>query len=172
MRRSLCRQITRGNSDKSSRRLQTIHLIRENLPLWTQGCDLYPPPGTHVLKLPFQFTLPDPLPPSCQYWDLNMQGKVGYVVEVVAKRSGIRFDKRFVAPFAVIPSHAVGAQLRATLAAGWQGQWKTIEATKGIRRGIWGEFSHVKMTVRFPFSSKSLQEAHVRLAEWNVAHAA
>lgn len=141
------RRITRQSGGNAHDRYQTIDLIRENISLWEQGSDVYPPPGTHILKLPFQFTLPARLLPSCQYNDFHKKGRIGYFVEVVGRRSGLRLDKRVMIPFLVLPPYGTGGELRLALEAGWQGQWKNIQSQKQIRRGIWGEYSQVKMTV-------------------------
>lgn len=142
-----CRRITRQSGQSTMDRWQTVELVRQTTSLWTQGSDVYPPPESHILKIPFQFTLPNSLLPSFHYSDFHRRGKIEYFVEVVGKRSGLHFDKRVTRAFALVPPYDTGALLRLSLVSGWDGEMKTIVNEKGIRRGIWGEFSHVKVTV-------------------------
>lgn len=136
------------SGSQTSSRTQTEDLIHETVSLWQQGKGSYPPPGTHTLKLVFQFTLPDRLPPSFSYRELNERCDVGYFVEVVGQRPGLRFNKRILIPFPVLPTSLHGAEARQALLSGWQGPWRTFDTEGKIRRGIWGDYSHVKMTVR------------------------
>ena len=109
---------------------------------------MYPQPGSHVLSLPFKFTLPRKLPPSCSFDVYRKKGFVSYFIEVVGKRSTFRLNKRIVCPFAVMSPDAAGAQTRDLLAAGWQGGWKLMQSKKDIRKGILGDFSTVAVEVR------------------------
>jgi hypothetical protein len=134
---------------------QYVNLVHQDMTLWQLSSGVVPPPGSPILRLPFQITLPDELPPSCDIGTLTKKGSIGYYLEAVGKRSGLHFDKRSTVVFPLIPSLSSGAQLREALQQGWRGPWKTIEQEKQIRRGIWGEYSHVKMIVLILFTLRS-----------------
>ncbi|KAI0345944.1 hypothetical protein BDW22DRAFT_1389932 [Trametopsis cervina] len=129
---------------------QRVDLIRENISLWQQGNGVFPPPDTHDLKLPFRFTTPPDLPPSCEFSGYQKRGNIGYSLEVVGRREGLHLDKRLWVAFPVVPADPFGAQLRRDLQLGWQGAWKTVERSQGIRKGIWGDYSNVKMILVLP----------------------
>lgn len=145
------RHIARRQNDRTNRndRTQRVQLIHDTQSLWHQGSDLYPPPSSHILRLPFKFTLPSHLPPSCDFTGYQKSGTIGYFVEVVGKRDLLHMDKRVLIAFPVIQQDSEGAQLRALFmgASGWQGAWRTIGGQRDIRRGIWGDYSNVKVTV-------------------------
>ncbi len=113
------------------------------------GNGMYPPPDTDILRIPFNFTLPSVLLPSCDYGGSGSKvARVRYFIEVVGKRPGIwRFNERLVTAFPVLPPSNQGAQLREVLQGAWQGPWRTIVEDKVIRRGIWGEYSRVHVSV-------------------------
>lgn len=141
--------IERGNTSSTYR--QHVDLCREDISLWQKGCALYPPPGTHVLRLPFRFTLPVDLPPSCAYRGGKWRGVIAYYVAVVGIRaSGFRGDFTAQRPFTVLPVNIHGANLRSLLRLGWNGAWKSFKASKEIRRGIWGDCSQVQVTLALP----------------------
>lgn len=109
---------------------------------------MYPPNGSETLRLPFTFTLPQALPPSFDASGIEWDGAVGYSLEAVAERPGVRFDRRDYAALLVIPSDAQGASLSSMLSAGpWGGPWTSIQQKKEMRRGMWGDYSTVYATV-------------------------
>ncbi|EKM51572.1 uncharacterized protein PHACADRAFT_150064 [Phanerochaete carnosa HHB-10118-sp] len=129
---------------------QHVDICRANISLWKKGSTVYPQPNTHVLRLPFRFTLPVNLPPSCFYSGLHWSGTVGYFLEAVGERHGLHFNHRVQQSFPVLPVDNRGVRLRSALSAGWNGGWKTYEARDKIRRGIWGDYSQVHATLIFP----------------------
>lgn len=143
-------RITRQRGESSYTYRQRVDLCRENISLWRKGCDLYPPPGSHVLSLPFRFVLPSGLPPSCTYSGYRWQSTVGYLVQAVGERPILSFNRRVQKSFPVLPVDVRGAQLRSVLSAGWDGGWKPIEARNQIRKGIWGDYSQVEAILMFP----------------------
>lgn len=114
--------------------------------LWQKG-GAYPLPQEHVLRLPFRFVLPARLQPSCKYDGGNQSAVVAYSVEVVGTRPGLHFNKRIAIPIPVLPFSLVGAKLRDILRAGRTIATKDTKFTKKIRRGVWGDFSDVIVTV-------------------------
>lgn len=130
-----------------------VDLMDDRRLLWKNG-DTYPPQGTHILRLPFQFKLPDILPPSCDYpcYLAGSQGRgtVGYFVEVVGKRSGLHRSRKASSVFPVIPWDTAGASVHAGLIVrGWSGNWRETRETKDIRKGFRGERSKVEVTVGY-----------------------
>jgi hypothetical protein len=140
------RKITREHGNTSTRYTQRIDLVRENVSLWRKG-SAYPPPDSHILKLPFRFVLPNSLPPSCQHSGFRWEGTIGYVLEVVGERPALHFNHRVLRSFPVLPVDSQGASIASALSAGWTGRWNTYEHKNEIRRGIWGDYSHVQATV-------------------------
>lgn len=124
--------------------------------MWAKESGVSPPPGSSTLRIPFRLPLPNNLPPSCKIEPYSEKGAVGYYIEAVGKRPGLRFNKKSTIPFAVLPSHSSGAQLKEVLQQGWRGGWKSVQEQKEIRRGIWGEHSHVQMIVRKPSLSPAI----------------
>ena len=143
------RHIARRQNDRTNRndRTQRVQLIHDTKSLWHQGSDLYPPPDSHILRLPFKFALPSHLPPSCDFTGYQKSGTIGYFVEVVGKRDLLHMDKRVLIAFPVIQQDTEGAQLKELFMNGWQGSWRTIGGQRDIRRGIWGDYANVKVTV-------------------------
>ena len=135
-----------GQAPRYIHHTQRVDLIREDLSLWRPG-SAYPQPDTHILKLPFRFVLPASLPPSYQHEGFQWEGTVGYALEAVGVRSGLHFNRRILLSFPLLPADIQGGQLRAALSTGWTGAWRAIEKKDEIRRGIWGEYSHVQVTV-------------------------
>jgi hypothetical protein len=142
------RQITRSVGQTTQTRNQRVYLVRDNVSLWQQGNGVYPDPGSDILKLPFTFELPPYLLPSCEYRKYPDRGNIQYFIQVVGQRPGLfQFNRRLLTPFPLLPPLSSGARIRAALRQGWQGPWQTLTAEKDIRRGIWGDHSHVKMAV-------------------------
>ena len=126
-----------------------VHLVKEGLSLWNSGT--YPPAGSDTLEIPFAFRLPSTLPPSFEYGDSKKsleRVRLRYAVEVVGKRNGLlRPNRRIIKPFPVLPPLKSGAELREALKRGWEGPWRSYSDNKSIRKGIWGDYSDVTMTV-------------------------
>lgn len=135
---------------EQEQRLQ-VPLIHENISLWEQGVGTssYPSPGSDILIRPFSFKLPSTLLPSCEYGGLNTYVcNVRYFVQVVGRRPGkLKLNERHLVAFPVLPALASGAKLRETFQQGWRGPWRATAQEKNVRRGIWGDHSHVKVTV-------------------------
>ncbi|KAI0087767.1 hypothetical protein BDY19DRAFT_994662 [Irpex rosettiformis] len=129
---------------------QSVDLIRDDIVLWDQNSGIAPPPDSPILRLPFRIQLPEDLPPSCDIGSYSKYGKVGYYLEAVGKRPGLHFNKKDLVPFPLLPSSSLGAQLKDVLEQGWHGPWKIFDQGDEIRRGIWGEHAHVKVTLALP----------------------
>jgi hypothetical protein len=142
----LSRRITR---DKTTYR-DKITLLRYDQTLWTPG-SVYPAPGSHNLQIPFRFLLPSNLPPSFYYSGLNRLAQISYSVEVVGHRPGFfQRRKRVGTLFPVVPAATMQQiQWRSLLLSGWAGNWRTAHINKDIRQGIWGQYSHVDVHVRY-----------------------
>lgn len=151
---ALTSHIVRRHGKERHNRTQRVQLIHDTISLWQQGSTLYPPPDSHILRLPFTFTLPTNLPPSCEYTGYEKSGNIGYFVEVVGKRDMLHMDKRVLVPFPVVSQSSEGAMLRERFLAGpWQGPWRNLGGNREIRRGLWGDYSNVKISVRISLSS-------------------
>ncbi|KAJ7099487.1 hypothetical protein B0H15DRAFT_548865 [Mycena belliarum] len=144
--------IIEGNSDGAdARHEQTVELIKSSKTLWDRGT-AFPDPGSHVLDLPFQFKLPENLPPSFHICGCHHEAVIRYGIEVVGHRPGrLRKDRRIEKSLTVLPA-ASPAQVLAkrTLKQGWGGPWKTFFLDQKIRQGIWGDHSHVRIEVKMP----------------------
>ncbi|KAJ7072747.1 hypothetical protein C8F01DRAFT_1076633 [Mycena amicta] len=171
---SIHTSITVSNGQSSTTYRQTIvsipyqsdgQLFHQKTPLWTQG-SAYPEPGSHMLSLPFEFTLPNSLPPSFHCASSNRHATIGYSLEIVGDRPGLfRFNRRIRRAISIVPA-ATPAQLltKELLLQSWSGPYKTYAREEKLRRGIWGDYSHVRarvtipdlpsfpMSTRFPFS--------------------
>ncbi|KAI0087523.1 hypothetical protein BDY19DRAFT_954117 [Irpex rosettiformis] len=152
LRGSVYTRIKRQYGEGADVRQQRVHLAMANISLWTMGNGVYPPPDSDVLKIPFTFTLPTQLYPSCEYGNYHAKfARIRYFVETVGKRPGIwRFNKRLVRAFPVLPPSDLGAELREAFQRGWQGPWCKTVKENDIRRGVWGEHSHVQMMLTLP----------------------
>lgn len=128
-----------------------IPLIHESISIWKRGVDhnSYPVPDSDIMVRPFSFTLPSTLLPSCEYGGLHTYTlSIRYFIQVVGQyQSKLKVKTRKFVPFAVLPSLSSGAEIRETLQQRWRGPWRSIVQEKNIRRGIWGDHSHAKMTV-------------------------
>ncbi|KAJ7072926.1 hypothetical protein C8F01DRAFT_1243941 [Mycena amicta] len=153
---SIHTSITVSNGNNSSIHSVPIksdgQLFHQKTPLWTQGSDAYPEPGSDgILSIPFQFTLAANLPPSfhCQDGD---HATIGYSLEIVGDRPGrFRFNRRIRRAISVVPA-ATPAQLltKELLLQSWSGPYKTYAHEEKLRRGIWGDYSHVRARVTIP----------------------
>ena len=123
-----------------------VDVIKQDIVLWNARSRTTPP-HSEILRFPFRLQLSENLPPSCDVGSYDPRGKVGYYLEAVGKRSGMHFSKKDLIPFPVLPPSSLGSQLKGTLDQGWRGPWKTVELEKEMRRGLWGEYAHAKVTV-------------------------
>ncbi|KAK7023860.1 arrestin-N domain-containing protein [Favolaschia claudopus] len=134
----------RSSTDTQRRRTE---VLRADASLWTPGGS-----QNGQLILPFQFHLPPNLPPSFHCTMTDGKGIISYGIEVVADRPGIfKRNRRIASVFSVVP--AANPQDLATqhlLLQGWSGQWQSIDYEQRMRRGLWGEYSHVKTKLVYP----------------------
>ena len=131
---------------------ELIHLTQS---IWTRG-SAYPPPDSHILRIPFRFHLPlDPkILPSVSWHEWHDSVSISYHVEVTGLRPTTLFanDKRRIrARLAVVsrgdPSlcasiRSLGRQLESGVT------WKTAHREKKVRRGMWGEYATARVEVR------------------------
>ncbi|KAJ7198578.1 hypothetical protein GGX14DRAFT_666107 [Mycena pura] len=84
------RPVTTGWIRAYSDHNETVILFDTKRPLWDQGT-MYPAPGSHILSCPFEFKLPDALPPSFHCEAHHRRATVGYSLEVLepAPRQGV-----------------------------------------------------------------------------------
>ncbi|KAJ7104571.1 hypothetical protein C8R43DRAFT_1166199 [Mycena crocata] len=152
LRGSIITKIVESNSDGSdTKHERTIELIDSGKSLWERGT-AFPNPGTHVLVLPFQFKLPDDLPPSFHLSVLHHEATISYTIEVVGGRPGLlRRDRQIRKVFTVLPAASPEQILaKAMLKQGWGGPWRTVSAEQKMRPGIWGDYSHARAQVKIP----------------------
>lgn len=104
---------------------QTEWFVREDMILWTLG-GAFPDPGSHVLRLPFTFQLPNLLPPSFHYNSGGTLAHIGYSIEVVGRRPGLfTTDYRVGCVFPLLPAaDPRDVSTRMSLRSGWTGNWK------------------------------------------------
>ncbi|KAJ6593349.1 hypothetical protein B0H19DRAFT_18138 [Mycena capillaripes] len=150
LRGSIVTTITESNCDGSDTKHQrTIVLINSATLLWERETLL--DPGS-TLVLPFDFKLPDNLPPSFRLSALNHEAVISYTLEVVGSRPGLfRRDHLIRKIFLVLPA-ASPAQILAKrdLKRGWDGDWRSIFHEQKMRYGIWGDYSHARAEVKIP----------------------
>ncbi|PIL33882.1 hypothetical protein GSI_03588 [Ganoderma sinense ZZ0214-1] len=128
---------------------ETIRLVHETTSLWTRG-SAYPAPGSHTLRVPFAFALPESLPPSfhCGGFMRGKSAHVRYSLAAVGVRKGaLTPNKRHRVPLAVLPRDGAGAALKAAHATHG---WKRFAKEDSIRRGLWGEYSKVHVELSLP----------------------
>lgn len=143
-------RITRSNGQSTTTYRSSLPLVHDEMILWTQGT--YPPPGQHIIQLPFEFRLPRDLPGSLHSSAHHRSATISYGVEVVADRPGFfRFNRRLGQVFPVLP---IASQEQVEdalhLGRGWSGVWSTTEKEDMIRKRLWGEYSHVKAQFQCP----------------------
>jgi len=152
LRGSIVTTIIESNCDGSdTKHERTIELINFGKSLWERGT-AFPNPGSHVLVLPFQFKLPDNLPPSFHLSVLHHEAVISYTLEVVGSRPGLlRRDRIIRKIFPVLPA-ASPAQIlaKSSLKQGWDGAWRTIFLEQKMRYGLWGDYSHAGAEVKIP----------------------
>ncbi|KAJ6631461.1 hypothetical protein B0H10DRAFT_2207118 [Mycena sp. CBHHK59/15] len=151
LRGSIVTTITTSNGQTTVTHKQTILLIHSNKSLWTQG-STFPEPGSHVLSCPFQFQLPENLPPSFHGSAYHRRAAISYSLEVVGDRPGLfRLNRRIRRLISVLPAASRSQLLAAeSLRQGWTGEWHDIVRDEKLRQGIWGDYSHAKVTLTIP----------------------
>ncbi|KAJ7503091.1 hypothetical protein B0H11DRAFT_2361119 [Mycena galericulata] len=122
-----------------------------NQSLWKQGIT-FPEPGSHVISCPFQFQLPENLPPSFHCSSNSHTGAISYSLEVVGDRLGLlRSNRRIRRRISVVPSASENQLLvKESLQQGWSGKWRDITQEEKLRQGIWGDYSHARTTLSIP----------------------
>ncbi|PIL28281.1 hypothetical protein GSI_09569 [Ganoderma sinense ZZ0214-1] len=122
---------------------EKVELAHDQISLWTRG-GAYPDPGSDIIRLPFRFVLPtDALPPSFKFSSSWQWAHVKYSVCAVGARKGrLTANRRHRVPFPVLPIDEVGTSVRQ--AAATTG-WKRFDKEESIRRGLWGDYSKVKV---------------------------
>ncbi|KAJ7072714.1 hypothetical protein C8F01DRAFT_258665 [Mycena amicta] len=149
---SIITTILETNADGSDTKHQcTVQLINSTKSLWQRGAEL-PVPGSHILALPFEFQLPETLPPTFHFSVPHHEALISYSVEIVGSRPGLlRKDRRIRKTFPVLPA-ASPAQIAAkkSLKQGWNGAYKTTVLEQRLRQGVWGDFSHARVEVKMP----------------------
>ncbi len=130
-----------------------VELLRDKQKIWTRGT--YPPPDSHVLKVPFQFSLPQALlPPTCKHRanskgnNQEIAGEVSYHLEIVGSRGTLHSTKRERTTFRVLPPFARGAQLHSELTPSWTGDWRTVTRHINVPVGRGKRVSRIEMQVR------------------------
>ncbi|KAJ6622100.1 hypothetical protein B0H10DRAFT_1762576, partial [Mycena sp. CBHHK59/15] len=125
-------------------------LVHSNQSLWKQGTT-FPEVGSHVLMCPFQFQLPENLPPSFHCSAHLRAGAISYSLEVVGDRPGLfRLNCCIRRLISVVPAASQNQLLaKDSLRHGWTGPWKDITQDKKLRTGIWGDYSHAHATMKF-----------------------
>ncbi|KAI1791031.1 hypothetical protein LXA43DRAFT_1061632 [Ganoderma leucocontextum] len=125
--------------------------------LWKRG-SAYPPPDSHVLRLPFRFRLPSgpEILPSVSWDEWRDHVTISYCAEAIALRPTTFFanDKRIRKSLAVVSrgDPTLCASIRSLTAAKLGGgpTWKTVHKEKQMRRGIWGEYSTARVELLVP----------------------
>ncbi|KAJ7287055.1 hypothetical protein C8J57DRAFT_1707454 [Mycena rebaudengoi] len=130
-----------GSSDTTYR--QTVSLFRVDKPLWDSGTAL-PASGSHVLAFPFEFQLPQDLPPSFHCHVLDRTAAISYSLEIVGDRPGLFHRNRRVRRLISVVPAASNQQWLAkeSLRQGFRGAWKLAGIDKKMRKGIWSNYSY------------------------------
>lgn len=102
------------------------------------------------MELPFEFALPESLPPSFIFAGSEVQARVLYTIQVVGKQAGLGKDRHIVKSFTVFPAPSP-AQLavRRKMQSGWDESWRTISQGKKVQSWIFGGHAHIHAEVRF-----------------------
>ncbi|KAM5542524.1 hypothetical protein V8D89_003983 [Ganoderma adspersum] len=134
---------------------ELIHLMQS---IWKRG-SAYPPPDSHILRIPFRFHLPsDPkILPSVSWHEWRDSVSISYYVEVTALRPTTLFanDKRIRGRLAVVsrgdPALCASIRsLRRQLDSEGGLMWKTVHNEKKVRRGLWGEYATARVELLVP----------------------
>ena len=115
--------------------------------IWSSGTP--PPPGTHVIRVPFSFVLPIDLPPSFFFKKGSTRGLTSYTVKLIMKRRGLlRLNKEIEVPFSVTsPSSPFDVDNKNALLSGWSGPMTLFRDQKQVRFGPFGQHSYVQVQV-------------------------
>ena len=133
----------RSQSCGSNRVYETRRLVNEEQSLWTKG-SAYPPAESDVLRIPFQFRLPENLPPSFHYDGIGKRASVLYSVKATGARPGLlKFDKQIAKPIAIVPKDDIAAALRVEDKTGW----KVVPKTQFMTKGLWGDYAEARVEV-------------------------
>ncbi|KAF8132166.1 hypothetical protein K438DRAFT_1998626 [Mycena galopus ATCC 62051] len=129
---------------------QTVHLFSSSEMAQTLWNSKSEKTGLDVVSCPFRFTLPENLPSSFFYE--TGAAAIRYSLEVVADRPGLLHrNRRIRRVFPVMPAASESQLLaRESLRQGWTGPWKVTTQDAQIRRGFWGDYSHVHATLSLP----------------------
>ncbi|KAJ6495360.1 hypothetical protein C8R45DRAFT_1133836 [Mycena sanguinolenta] len=145
-------EIYRSSGEDRVLEQQTVPLCSSSQPLWSSKSA---PSDAGVVSYPFQFTLPENLPPSFCYGTRKYSptpATITYSLEIVGVRPGaFHRNRRIRRVFLVMPA-ASESQLLASesLRQGWEGPWKVTTKDAKMRQGIWGDYSHVYATLSLP----------------------
>ncbi|KAJ7503134.1 hypothetical protein B0H11DRAFT_619688 [Mycena galericulata] len=150
LRGSLTTTITTQNGQNRVTHREVVPLVRLDQSLWKQGSS-FPEPGSHIVSCPFQFKLPENLPPSF-HCAQSSRGSISYSLEVVGDRPGLfRLNRRIRRLISVVPAASPAQMLvKESLRQGWTGNWKDIKAEEKLRQGIWGDYSNARVTLTLP----------------------
>ena len=105
-------------------------ILKDKKTIWNRGT--YPPPESHTLKIPFQFSLSDTLLPTCKHRAKDygkrseIVGEVSYHLEVVGTRGALHSKRRERTAFKILPPSIRGAQLQDRLTPTWTGDWRAV----------------------------------------------
>ncbi|KAH9854832.1 hypothetical protein C2E23DRAFT_901776 [Lenzites betulinus] len=138
--------VKRGNDATYT---QTIPLVRDDVSIWCHGA-AYPPPGSDVMRFPFQLQLPPNVPPSFQNSSVARLSAIRYAVTAVGVRPGaLHFNRRISVPLVVVPADHAGVVVREKLgaiaASGGTYERSAAYKEEKIRRGLWGDYSTVQV---------------------------
>lgn len=124
-----------------------ITLVNESISVWQRDAE-YPAAGEDVLRIPFALTLPVQLPPSFIYSRIFEKAMIRYSVSAVGARKGLFTpNKKHRVPLAVLPRDTAGAEIRAENATHTM---KTTSKEDHIRKGLWGDYSKVRVELALP----------------------
>ncbi|KAF7344463.1 Arrestin-N domain-containing protein [Mycena sanguinolenta] len=136
---------------------QVSVLHKQTVPLCSSSQILWTPESTQsdadVASYPFQFTLPEDLPPSFCYGKYSPpDATIRYSLEIIGERPGVFHRNRRVRRVFLVMPAASESQLLASesLRQGWEGPWKVTTKDAKVRQGIWGDYSHVYATLSLP----------------------
>lgn len=121
--------------------------MRVEVTLWDEHYGNTGAPG--VLRLPFDFVLPQNLPSSYHAWSSSQGGTISYAIEVTADRHGfLRQDKRIAQVLLILPNASPEQFTQAMqIREGWQGPWTTIDRVESVKKHFWSDRSRVEAHV-------------------------
>lgn len=142
------RRISRQIGNQRVVRRQTVPLVSKNVSLWTKSTS-YPPAGSEILRIPFEFPTDPFSPPSCQYDAFSRHGRIGYYIEAVGTRSGVLSrNRRARVAISFVPQDVEGEGLASRLQANEPPVPLTpFVVKKQIRRGFFGEYANATIEV-------------------------